>query len=67
MSYYRICPTCGAHLDPGERCCDCNLPPTAQAIRKAAGANRMTLGASIAPLARREASSYTAPDAMCRT
>lgn len=22
MSYYRICPCCGAHLDPGERC-DC--------------------------------------------
>ena len=21
-SYYRICPLCGAHLDPGERC-DC--------------------------------------------
>lgn len=22
MSYYRICPHCGAHLDPGEAC-DC--------------------------------------------
>ena len=22
MSYYRTCPSCGAHLDPGERC-DC--------------------------------------------
>lgn len=22
MSYYRTCPYCGAHLDPGERC-DC--------------------------------------------
>ncbi len=22
MSYYRVCPLCGAHLDPGERC-DC--------------------------------------------
>lgn len=22
MSYYRICASCGAHLDPGERC-DC--------------------------------------------
>ena len=22
MSYYRTCPDCGAHLDPGERC-DC--------------------------------------------
>ncbi len=22
MSYYRICPDCGAHLDPGE-VCDC--------------------------------------------
>ncbi len=22
-SYYVTCPTCGAHLDPGERCEDC--------------------------------------------
>ena len=22
MSYYRTCPSCGANLDPGERC-DC--------------------------------------------
>ncbi len=22
MSYYRVCPRCGAHLDPGE-VCDC--------------------------------------------
>ena len=22
MTYYRTCPLCGAHLDPGERC-DC--------------------------------------------
>lgn len=22
MAYYNICPDCGAHLDPGERC-DC--------------------------------------------
>lgn len=23
-SYYHTCPTCGASLDPGERCEDCN-------------------------------------------
>ena len=23
MSVYKTCPTCGAHLDPGERCTDC--------------------------------------------
>lgn len=23
MPYYRTCPYCGAHLDPGEKC-DCN-------------------------------------------
>lgn len=23
MAYYRTCPDCGAHLDPGERC-DCH-------------------------------------------
>lgn len=22
MSYYHVCPNCGSHLDPGERC-DC--------------------------------------------
>ena len=24
MSYYRTCPRCGAHLDPGEAC-DCQI------------------------------------------
>ncbi len=24
MSYYRTCPHCGAHLDPGESCTDCH-------------------------------------------
>lgn len=24
MAYYKICPRCGAHLDPGEPC-DCEL------------------------------------------
>ena len=23
MSYYYICPKCGANLDPGEKCIDC--------------------------------------------
>jgi len=23
MSIYKTCPTCGAHLDPGEQCTDC--------------------------------------------
>lgn len=23
MAYFRICPTCGSHLDPGETCTDC--------------------------------------------
>lgn len=26
MSYYRTCPECGAHLDPGEKC-DCEKNP----------------------------------------
>ena len=25
MEYYRTCPICGAHLDPGEKC-DCQEP-----------------------------------------
>ena len=26
MAYYRTCPDCGAHFDPGERC-DCHDEP----------------------------------------
>ena len=29
MSYYKVCPLCGAHLDPGE-CCDCAAPSNQQ-------------------------------------
>lgn len=28
MSYYHICPICGAALDPGERCSDCQTEPS---------------------------------------
>lgn len=35
MSYYRTCPYCGAHLDPGERC-DCREGQS--------GANSQTFG-----------------------
>lgn len=37
MSYYRVCPDCGSHLDPGERC-DCKTfekpsnPPAAYPV-----------------------------------
>ena len=31
MSYYKTCPHCGAHLDPGERC-DCR-PVVSEALR----------------------------------
>ena len=24
MAYYHTCPDCGANLDPGEKCTDCN-------------------------------------------
>lgn len=34
MSYYKICPYCGAHLDPGE-ICDCK----AKAVVSAANAD----------------------------
>ncbi len=34
MSYYRVCPNCGAHLDPGE-VCDClDLASTIQEGRE---------------------------------
>lgn len=32
MSYYRTCPHCGAHLDPGE-VCDCRLWMYSEALR----------------------------------
>lgn len=31
MSYYRTCPHCGAHLDPGESC-DCDKKETALGV-----------------------------------
>lgn len=33
MSYYNVCPNCGAHLDPGERC-DCEKEEPRQQERK---------------------------------
>ncbi len=36
MSYYQVCPNCGAHLDPGE-VCDCR--DTEKAPASAANAN----------------------------
>lgn len=38
MSYYRTCPGCGAHLDPGERC-DCRTSKTASSAANADGRN----------------------------
>lgn len=31
MSYYRVCPLCGCHLDPGERC-DCGKKKSAAPV-----------------------------------
>lgn len=33
MSYYRVCPYCQAHLDPGERC-DCRREENRNVKRK---------------------------------
>ena len=35
MPYYRTCPDCGAHLDPGERC-DCQDEKRAAQVRATA-------------------------------
>ena len=36
MSYYRTCPHCGAHLDPGESC-DCDKKETALGVSSTQG------------------------------
>ena len=36
MGFYRTCPECGAHLDPGERC-DCRDKKTAQGVSSTQG------------------------------
>jgi hypothetical protein len=36
MDYYRICPDCGARLDPGERC-DCQVDELEDYIREEDG------------------------------
>lgn len=45
MSYYHVCPNCGSHLDPGERC-DCKLP------RSQAIIGRLTIGQGTPPCPR---------------
>lgn len=42
MAYYRECPTCGAHLDPGERCTECaDRAAERSAEKDGAGAERI--------------------------
>lgn len=36
MSYYRVCPLCGAALDPGESC-DCDKKETALGVSSTQG------------------------------
>ena len=46
MSYYRICPSCGSALDPGERCSDCAekaAPPVCKTERAASLNKPLTL------------------------
>ena len=41
MSYFRVCPHCGAHLDPGEVCTDCRSKEKAPASAANAGEGRV--------------------------
>lgn len=44
MAYYRECPACGAHLDPGERCTECaDRAKEHGAERAGASAEKVTL------------------------
>lgn len=50
MSYYRTCPFCGAHLDPGE-VCDCQE-------ENAAVGTRNTSGGGVEQVERTDSASY---------
>lgn len=52
MPYYRECPTCGAHLDPGERCTECADRAKGQATEKAGTIARRTSPERLHPMAR---------------
>lgn len=54
MSYYRVCPRCGAHLDPGEVCADCREKESAAVSADYTGGGRVeqirtTVSTSIIP------------------
>ena len=57
MSFYKICPHCGAHLDPGESC-DCTLTQVCTEARAAfperfTGRNDREIVSEIAGIVRR--------------
>lgn len=41
--YFRICPECGAYLDPGEAC-DCKKEPPPEAATSESGKAKSTIG-----------------------
>ena len=57
VSYYRTCPHCGAHLDPGESC-DCTISQVCTEARAVfpelfTGRNDREIGGEIAGIVRR--------------
>lgn len=58
MAYFRDCPLCGAHLDPGERCDCAKEKPLETSGRRETQAVRAgaAVGAVMIPIAYRERS-----------
>ena len=62
MSAYKICPDCGAHLDPGEKC-DCFDSKCKELFRSMSGEAKIKFIAYLRSLNEQRESGSTAPPA----
>lgn len=64
MSYYRICPYCGAALDPGEKC-DCGQKETARSAATETDGMRKTFAIDIIAYADKKAREKLGGEIVC--
>ena len=64
MSYYRICPYCGAALDPGEKC-DCGQKETARSAATETDGMRKTFAIDILAYADKKAREKLGGEIVC--